>query len=215
MAKPASLPANHTFRMAGTFACSQFSTSGRPVNSTSTTGFPVFNNSCNSMRWVSVISRFVRQLLSPLISEDSPSAATITSDLAATARASSSNSLSERLSRCKERPNIVARFSYSASLIKLQPFAVSISALPPATAFKPSAKEVAFFNTAATLQVPGILLRLSANGPTTAIVPFLASGSTLPSFFSNTKLSEAILRATARCSLVKICFLARFTSQYL
>lgn len=39
--KPASLPANHTFRMAGTFACSQFSTSGRPVNSTSTTGFPV------------------------------------------------------------------------------------------------------------------------------------------------------------------------------
>ncbi len=37
------------------------------VNSTSTTGFPVFNNSCNSMRWVSVISRFVRQLLSILL----------------------------------------------------------------------------------------------------------------------------------------------------
>ena len=71
------------------------------------------------------------------------------------------------------------------------------------------------FITAATLHVPGMLLRLSAKGPTTAIVPFFASGSTLPSFFNSTKLSEAVLRAMARCSLVKTSFFGRVTSQYL
>ena len=215
MARAASLPPNHTFRMEGTFSCSQFNTKGRPVNNTSTTGLPVFSNSCKSTRCVSGISRPVRQLLSPLISEDSPRAATITSDLAATARASSSNSLSVRLSRCKVRPNMVARSSYSASLIRLLPFAVRILALPPTTSFSPSISEGYLFITAATLHVPGMLLRLSAKGPTTAIVPFFASGSTLPSFFNSTKLSEAVLRAMARCSLVKTSFFGRVTSQYL
>ena len=215
MARAASLPPNHTFRIAGTFSCSQFNTNGRPVNNTNTTGLPVFNNSCKSARCVSGISRSVRQLLSPLISEDSPKAATITSDLAATASASSSSSLSVRLSRCRVRPNIVARSSYLASLIRLLPLAVRILALPPTTSFRPSIKEGYLFITAATLHVPGILLRLSAKGPTTAMVPFFARGSTLFSFFKRTKLSEAVLRAIARCSFVKICFLGRVISQYL
>ena len=59
--------------MAGTCSSSQVSTNGRPVKSTSTTGFPVLSNSCNSALCTSGISRLVRELLSPLISDDSPS----------------------------------------------------------------------------------------------------------------------------------------------
>ena len=47
MDKPASLPGNQTLRIAGTVSLSSTNVKGLPVNSTKTTGFPVFNKACN------------------------------------------------------------------------------------------------------------------------------------------------------------------------
>ena len=98
-------------------------------------------------------------------------------------------------------------------------------ALPAVISFKPSTNEGQRSNTAATLQVPGIFVRLSANGPITAMLPFGLKGSKgsgatpgrpgTGSFFKSTKLSAAILRAASRCAFVKMSRAGRFGSQYL
>ncbi|MNZ97928.1 hypothetical protein D3C78_1171940 [compost metagenome] len=139
----------------------------------------------------------VRLLDSPLISEDSPIAATITSDCAAIFNASSLSSSSVLLSRFSERPNNVELASSTGSLVRLLPFAYRILASLPPTDFKPSTTVAGTSSFAATLQVPTIFERVFANGPITAMVCFLANGKRFPSFFNRTKLSDAVLRATA------------------
>ena len=96
MALPASLPPNQTFKIAGTFAFSQFNTNGLPVNKTSTKGLPVFANAINNSFCVCGISILLRLELSPDISEASPNAATIISDWFAMAKASFINSAAVR-----------------------------------------------------------------------------------------------------------------------
>ena len=117
---------------------SHFMASGRPVNNTSTTGFPVSNRASNNLRCVSGIRISVRLEDSPLISDDSPSAATITSALVAMANASSSNDFSERPSRLSDcqtwRP--VLRTGYRP--IRFDPLAYNIFPACPLACCSPS-----------------------------------------------------------------------------
>ncbi len=146
------------------------------MNNTKTTGFPVFNSSFNKRCCTSGIPISVRLLDSPLYSEDSPKAATITSAFLAIAKASFLNSSSLRLSRPKERPNIVALSSIAGSVVRLLPFAYTTLVLFPATDFKPSTNVLGLLRSTATLHVPGIFSPELANGPTTAIVPCFFNG---------------------------------------
>ena len=147
----------------------------------------------------------------------------IISERRATLSASSNSCWSVRSSRFNERPNIVARSSYAASLIRLLPLAYMIFAFPAVISFRPSTNEGERSSTAATLHVPGIFVRLLASGPITAILPLgLKGNSGFPlgfpsglSFFNKTKLSAAILRAASRWALVKMSRAGRFGSQYL
>jgi hypothetical protein len=79
IAVPASLPANHVFKIAGTVLIFLYTkTKGLPVNKTKTTGFPVLIIHNSSFGLVEFQCSSTATF--SLISADSPSAAIITSD---------------------------------------------------------------------------------------------------------------------------------------
>src|SRR6185369_5568949 len=160
IAYPASLPPNQTFNIAGTLSFSHLIASGRPVNSTNTTGLPVFNTAANKSFCACGISILLRLLLSPLISADSPRAAITTSHCAAIFNASCNNCSFVLPSRLNDLPNMPARCSNTLSSSRNEPFAYNNFAPPfagfPTVSFKPCNTEMAFEKLAATLQVPGI-----------------------------------------------------------
>src|SRR5260221_13887091 len=158
---------------------------------------------------------FLRLLDSPLISADSPRAATMTSAWLAVLTASAMRASAGRWSLSSGLPNIPALSSNRLSAFRLEPLLYIIFVPSPATSFNPCNKEMDFEKFAATLQVPVIFSLLSARGPNSAIVPPFFNGNTEPWFFSNTKQSAAILRAVLRFSAVKISVAALFSSQYL
>ena len=90
-----------------------------------------------------------------------------------------------------------------------------ISSIRPTISRSPSMSDGERSRTAATLHVPGIFVRVSANGPITAIVPVAFRGRVWLSFFKSTKLSEAMRRAASRCERVNMSRAGRFGSQYL
>lgn len=155
------------------------------------------------------MSRLLRLQHSPLISDDSPTAATMTSALRDTAMVSSRISLSERLSRS----DIPALASSLVSCMKLEPLAYSTSALSPTASFMACSSVLFSSKRATRLHVPDMLRLLLPNGPTRAMRPFFCKGSILPLFFRRTNVSAAMLRASARWAGVKISFLARFSLQ--
>ena len=127
MALPASEPANHTFMMASTCACSQVRTVARPEKFNSTTGLPSATRASSSSRCTSGISNVARLLLSPENSALSPIAHTITSASLATASASAFALASSTLGICL--PNSAASCK-AASRVRLQPWAYNSCALP-------------------------------------------------------------------------------------
>ena len=102
IAAPASVPPNHTFKIAFTCFSSDCNAKGLPVKSTITIGFPVFWIASSNFFCVCGISRMALLAPSPLISIDSPKAAIITSAPSTTFRASAINCsslLSSRVER--------------------------------------------------------------------------------------------------------------------
>ena len=120
MASAASLPPNHTFMMAGTCLLSHVITVGRPEKLRSTTGLPVATSSLSRDICMSGRVRSERLDDSPLISELSPMAHTITSASRATLRASALMALSSP--RFIVLPNS-ASFCICASAVRLHPWA--------------------------------------------------------------------------------------------
>ena len=137
-----SVPPNHTLSIAGILLLSHSMAKGLPSNKARTIGLPVSNKALRSCFWTSGMLMSVLEEDSPDISDGSPRAAITTSDLMATATASSIICLSVRLSRGTSLPNIVDRFSSSMSEQMLLPLAYRNLTLSPSTSRKPSMTEV-------------------------------------------------------------------------
>ncbi len=209
MASAASHPPNHTLRMASKLSFSHVITVGRPEKLSSTMGLPSFFRAASMSRWASGMSRLLRLQHSPLISDDSPTAATMTSALRSTRR------WPHRASPCRNvcRARDILHEPQAGIVHEVGASGIQHLCLAAHSLFHGSQQRFVLSEAGNQAPCARHVALAVANGPTRAMRPFFCKGSTLPLFFRRTNVSAATLRASARWAGVNISFWARFSLQ--